>query len=855
MSRKKAALLTVNSFTALTKVCSSRHSLVSLIKPLNFAYNFSTASERSDFESSNGFNYENSSDYPQKHSRVFGEDQKDIEAYGENCAGSPNFRNLYEKNGDFDGGLKESCRNEFFPQNHMSDLQNRNANENSGHRPWQKSPVVSHGIENRQNLDWKNGNSTGYDGENLRSYSCDRNPSGHSVSYDEVHGGNRFRVPPNPNMVDAENSAGLRNSLSGYHGEDRNSPRLYGTHSLGVAEVPQHFDYLCQQGDSGSQENVNRSYGANTGGSQPSINGHYAGNGMMYSQSPDNPQMGNTGMHRQSPGYYNTGYSNNSYQHDGLTSQETVSGDYGGNVGHFQPSPHNQYTGINRLYEQDTSDYNTGSAGTHWQSPSYFDARNSAAFQQSPGKYQNGNFGAYQQISSNHHTGDSGLCQPSQSGYHQENFDGFQSSMNGNYHENKRAYQAIASGHYTHNSNESQNNIVAFEESTCATHDGESAEGNHYCGTLEELESFCKEEKVKEAVEILGLLEKQGISVDLMWYLLLMKTCGEAKDLDEAKTIHQHLVRSICPLQVSTYNRILEMYAKCGSMDDACNVFNEMPTRNLTSWDIMITWLAKNGLGEDAIDMFSRFKEAGLKPDGPMFIGVFSACGVLGDVVEGLLHFDSMSNVYGIVPTMEHYVSIVDMLGSTGHLDEALEFIERMPLEPSIEVWETLMNLCRVQGRAELGDRCAGIVEQLDPSRLNKESKAGLVPIRAVDISKEKEKKKAGQSPLEVKSRVHEYRAGDRSHPENEKLYALLRGMKEQMKEAGYVPETRFVLHDIDQEGKEEALMAHSERLATAYGLLTSPARSPIRVIKNLRVVAFKNNVCKLKREKLLVIR
>ncbi|GAB4837579.1 hypothetical protein Ancab_002429 [Ancistrocladus abbreviatus] len=140
------------------------------------------------------------------------------------------------------------------------------------------------------------------------------------------------------------------------------------------------------------------------------------------------------------------------------------------------------------------------------------------------------------------------------------------------------------------------------------------------------------------------------------------------------------------------------MYAKCGSMDDAYDVFSAMPERNLTSRDTMIAWLGKNGLGEDAIDMFSQFKEAGLKPDAQMFIGVFAACGVLGDVDEGMLHFDSMSKVYGIVPSMEHYVSIVDRLGSMGYLNEALEFIVKMPMEPSVELWETLMNLCRVQG-------------------------------------------------------------------------------------------------------------------------------------------------------------
>ena len=228
--------------------------------------------------------------------------------------------------------------------------------------------------------------------------------------------------------------------------------------------------------------------------------------------------------------------------------------------------------------------------------------------------------------------------------------------------------------------------------------------------------------------------------------------------------------------------------------------------------------------------MFTQFKKTVMKPDGRMFIGV------LGDIDEGMLHFESMIKDYGIVPSMDHYVKVIDMLGSTGYLVEAFEFIEKMPLEPSVNIWETLMDLCRVHGHMELGDHCAELVEQLDPSRMNEQSKAGLLPVKPSDLAKQNEKKLASQSLLEVRSRVHEYRAGDRSHPNTDKLYAELRHLKEQMKEAGYIAETRFVLHDIDHESKEEALLAHSERLAIADGLLNSPVRSPIRIIKNLRV-------------------
>nr|CAD1823885.1 unnamed protein product [Ananas comosus var. bracteatus] len=319
----------------------------------------------------------------------------------------------------------------------------------------------------------------------------------------------------------------------------------------------------------------------------------------------------------------------------------------------------------------------------------------------------------------------------------------------------------------------------------------ENVETSGYKGTVDELDEFCKDNKVKEAVEVLDLLEKNGVVVDLPRYFRLMQACGEASSLEEAKKIHDHISRIMVNVEVGVHNKILEMYTKCGSMDDAIKLFESMPQRNLTSWDTMILGFANNGLGEEALDLFSEFKQLGLKPD---------------------------SYIYA---------------WTIGYLEEALEFIEQMPVEPSVDVWETLMNLCRVNGNLELGDRCAEIVERLDPSKLNEQAKLGLLPVKASDLAKEKERKKANL--LEVRNRVHEYRAGDRSHPEHEKIYHQLRCLSAQMKEAGYIPDTRFVLHDIDQESKEEALLAHSERLAIGYGLMTSGARSPIRIIKNLR--------------------
>jgi pentatricopeptide repeat protein len=283
-------------------------------------------------------------------------------------------------------------------------------------------------------------------------------------------------------------------------------------------------------------------------------------------------------------------------------------------------------------------------------------------------------------------------------------------------------------------------------------------------GTVEELEKLCEDGNIKEALEVLALLQGNGTVLHAHQYFRLMQTCGDATALEEARVIHSQILESSVVVDTDVQNKILEMYAKCGSMEDAKNLFSTMDRRSLDSWNTMISGFVHNGHGEEATDFFDQFKQTGDKPDAIMFTHIFLACGIMGSVDEGMLHFETMQKDFGISPTMEHYASIVSMLGQSGYIAEAHEFVERMPVEPSIEVWENLMNMCRLNGFLELGDRCAQIIEHLDSSRLNEQSKMGLFPVNASDLAKEKERKRA--SVAEARSKVHEYRAGDRSHPD-----------------------------------------------------------------------------------------
>ncbi|GAU47946.1 hypothetical protein TSUD_99040 [Trifolium subterraneum] len=316
----------------------------------------------------------------------------------------------------------------------------------------------------------------------------------------------------------------------------------------------------------------------------------------------------------------------------------------------------------------------------HFQQTPNLNTQNIGCFQQTP-NLNSQNIGRFQQAPSlNTQNSAYGQSQQSLDGRYPPNLN----TQNSAYGQSQQSLD----GRYPPNLNTTQKSTVGPSLFSNTKPDGESVDAsndNPYRGTLEELDGFCMEGKVKEAVEVLQVLEKLHIHVDLNRCLQLMHQCGKAKSLEEAKVVHKHALQHLSPLKVSTCNRILEMYFECGSVDDAVNVFKNMSECDLTTWYTMITQLAKNGFAEDSIDIFTQFKESGLKPDGQMFIGVFGTCSMLGDTDEGMLHFESMTRDYGIVPTMAHYVSLVDMIGSIGHLDEALEFIEKMPLEPSVE--------------------------------------------------------------------------------------------------------------------------------------------------------------------------
>ncbi|VVB14273.1 unnamed protein product [Arabis nemorensis] len=334
---------------------------------------------------------------------------------------------------------------------------------------------------------------------------------------------------------------------------------------------------------------------------------------------------------------------------------------------------------------------------------------------------------------------------------------------------------------------------------------------------------LCELRRYKDAIELLD----KGAMPDGECFSLLFESCGNLKSLEHSKKVHDHFLQSKFRADPKLNNMVISMFGECSSVTDAKRVFDHMANKDIDSWHLMMRVYSDNGMGDDSLHLFEEMANQGLKPNEETFLTVFLACANVGGIKEAFLHFDSMKNEHGISPRMEHYLGLLDVLGKCGHLVEAEQYIRSLPFEPTADFWEAMMNYAKLHGDIDLEDYAEELMVDLDPSKalINK------IPTPPPKSFKE-------ISMLSSKSRILEFRNLTFYKDEAKEMAAK--------KGAVYVPDTRSVLHDIDEEAKEQALLYHSERLAIAYGIISTPARKTLTIIKNLRVCVDCHNFIKI---------
>ncbi|XP_073107105.1 putative pentatricopeptide repeat-containing protein At5g09950 [Elaeis guineensis] len=352
---------------------------------------------------------------------------------------------------------------------------------------------------------------------------------------------------------------------------------------------------------------------------------------------------------------------------------------------------------------------------------------------------------------------------------------------------------------------------------------------------------------LQKAMDFVWFMIHSGQQMDCFTLATVLSACASVAALERGLEIHAFGVRCYLVSDVVVESALVDMYSKCGRVDYASRVFRFMSLRNEFSWNSMISAYARHGLGEEALEVFKEMQCRNQRPDHVTYVGVLSACSHAGLVEEGLKYFESMGD-YGLVPRMEHYSCMIDLLGRAGKLDKVEEFVKGMPMSPNVLIWRTVLVACRQSKddtKTELAKLASKMLVELEPQNpVNYVLTSNFYASKGrwEDVAKARAamqrvtvKKEAGCSWVTFRDGVHVFVAGDRSHPNTEEIYAKLRVLNQKMRDAGYVPQTEFALYDLDMENKEELLSHHSEKLAVAF-VLTRSSGTPIRIMKNLRV-------------------
>lgn len=222
--------------------------------------------------------------------------------------------------------------------------------------------------------------------------------------------------------------------------------------------------------------------------------------------------------------------------------------------------------------------------------------------------------------------------------------------------------------------------------------------------------------KCNEALDFFLRMLKSGIEPDEATVVVTLSACSTLGALDFGRWLHSCIDYSGLGNIVTVSNSLIDMYAKCGAVEEAFETFNKMEGKNIVSYNTMILGLATHGYADKSLELFSKMlKEKLQRPDGVTFLGVLCACSHGGMVDEGRRYFEIMSKEYQLQPTMKHYGCMVDMLGRAGFVEEAYGLIRSMPVKCNAIVWRTLLAACRVHGEVELGEKVRSHLVELEP--------------------------------------------------------------------------------------------------------------------------------------------
>nr|CAD1816851.1 unnamed protein product [Ananas comosus var. bracteatus] len=291
----------------------------------------------------------------------------------------------------------------------------------------------------------------------------------------------------------------------------------------------------------------------------------------------------------------------------------------------------------------------------------------------------------------------------------------------------------------------------------------------------------------KEAVELFIHMLVNGVKPNNVSIVSVLPAIAHLGALSRGRSIHSYVIKLGIELDSILGSALLDMYSKCGCIEGAIRIFENLKKKELSAWNSIILGLAAHGRCIDALDLFLRMQESDplLIPNGITFIALLSACSHSGLISEGKAVFDLFTNYYRLTANLRHYGCMIDMLGRAGLLKEALEFVEKMPVEPNSIIWKSLISACRVHKDVEMADRVWRKVIESGPqdsgfyvllanifNDVGRLEDAGRVRTKMNDM---RVTKVAGCSCVEVDGVVHEFFMGGESfHDQSREIICVL---------------------------------------------------------------------------------
>ncbi|MBA0810790.1 hypothetical protein Gohar_002749 [Gossypium harknessii] len=362
--------------------------------------------------------------------------------------------------------------------------------------------------------------------------------------------------------------------------------------------------------------------------------------------------------------------------------------------------------------------------------------------------------------------------------------------------------------------------------------------------------------QASEALDLFKRMGVEGLKPNEVTVIGVLSACSHMGDFKEGLKIHGFIRNQKFDMNLQVCNALIDMYANCGFVDKAYGVFDDMDCRKcIVTWNTMIMAFAMDGDGCKALELFERMDGAGVQPDAVTYLTVLCACNHAGLVEDGVRLFNMMGK-HGVEPNVKHYGCMVDLLGRAGRLKEAYDIINSMPMVPDVVLWQSLLGACRIYKDVEMAEIASRNLVEMGSTNCGDFvllSNIYAAHERWNDVGKVRDamknrdvKKVPGFSYIVVDGLRHKFFTDDKSNARWKEIYAKLDEIRFKIKELGYVAETSFVLHDIGEEEKENQLCYHSEKLAVAFGLISTSEGTPIQVIKNLRICGDCHVVIKL---------